>query len=63
MYKISGHNVSKTQFLKHLNSGYVLNVNGAIACRCGGIMYLEARLAMGQHFICDKGHEKIVKGA
>ena len=63
MYRIANTVVTKSQFIKHLNSGYVLNVMGARPCKksCSGIMYLEARLAMGNHYICDKGHEKVVK--
>ena len=62
-YRIAGTQVSKTQFIRHLNSGYVVNVDGARACKkgCENIMYVEARLAMGDHYICDAGHETVIK--
>ena len=62
-YRIGNKKVTKRDFIKHLNSGYVINVLGAKACKpgCDEIMYLEAHLAMGDHYICNRGHEKVVK--
>jgi hypothetical protein len=63
-YKIAGKEASKRVFIKHLNSGYVANVNGAVACKpgCDEIMFLAARLSMGHHYVCNKGHEKVTQG-
>lgn len=62
-YRIAGTQVSKQQFIQHVNSGYVINVSGARTCKtgCEHIMYLEARLDMGDHYICNAGHDIVIK--
>lgn len=59
IYRIAGQEVSKRQFIRHLNSFHVLNVDGARACKkCPGIAYLEVRQCI---YVCDQGHWESTK--